>query len=91
MELNPRARTWKKTGPSVAAIVAVVALFFVIVGVMFPGASMVTPATAGAAASSDTVVNLLFGAGTVLAGLFIVVYVFKLGEHLPGKKRYDSN
>jgi hypothetical protein len=80
-------------------VVATIALACVIVSAWLVQASMFTPALASVAApapvasvapSSDVVIDALFGVGTVLAALFIVVYVFKMGEYMPGNtKRYD--
>ncbi len=41
--------------------------------------------------STDTIPDILFGAGTVVAGIFILVYILRMRDTDPRKRRYKSD
>jgi hypothetical protein len=79
VDLRKPHRDWRKHPPSIAAVAVLISL------VLFLGGVWVSTF------STDLVPDLLFGAGTVVAGVFVVIYVFGLGDGDPRKGRYKSD
>jgi hypothetical protein len=85
VDLRKPHRDWRKHPPSLTALTALLSLGLFVAGF----AVSFAPGAGGNA--SDTIADVLFIAGAVVAGLFIVVYVLRLGDTDPRKRHFKSD
>jgi hypothetical protein len=80
MDLRKPGRDWRKNPPSVRSVLALLALAFL-------GGGVAT--SQGVDGPSDTLSNVLFGAGMAIALILVVVHVAGMRDGDPRKKRLD--
>jgi len=99
MDLRRPPRDWRKNPPSLTAAIALISLVLLFGGMCASRSADVNATPMGAAIdftrrvrdSTDAIPDILFGAGTVVAALFIVIYIFGMGSNDPRSRRYKGD